>query len=69
MLKLSRKEIFDLDIWIEMLKICYPLNECQVKNLCEKVKNKKYHFFSIYFKYRQKKFSKKSQIFSKFKPQ
>ena len=48
MLKLSRKEIFDLDIWIEMLKICYPLNECQVKNLCEKVKKISFFFFHIF---------------------
>ena len=34
-------EIFDLDIWIEQLKNCYLLDECQVKILCEKVNNSK----------------------------
>lgn len=31
------KEIFDLDIWIEQLKIGEPLNEIQMKQLCKKV--------------------------------
>ena len=41
MSKLSKTEIADLDKWIELLKDCQPLQECQVKILCEKV---------IYFK-------------------
>ena len=35
---LSTREISDLDIWIEQLKYCLPLEECHVKNICEKVK-------------------------------
>ena len=38
MSKLSKTEIADLDKWIEQLKECQPLQECQVKILCEKVK-------------------------------
>ena len=34
---LSKKEISDLDICIEQLKLCFLLEECQIKNLCEKV--------------------------------
>ena len=45
MSKLSRTEISDLDKWIEQLKQCQPLEECQVKILCEKVTNK--IFFTI----------------------
>ena len=52
MSKLSKTEIADLDKWIEQLKECQPLEECQVKILCEKV-NKRH--FIIYY-YRQKKF-------------
>ena len=37
MSKLSKTEIADLDKWIEQLKECQPLQECQVKILCEKV--------------------------------
>ena len=37
MSKLSRGEIADLDKWIEQLKNFQPLEECQVKTLCEKV--------------------------------
>ena len=37
MSKLSKTEISDLDKWIEQLKECQPLEECQVKILCEKV--------------------------------
>ena len=51
MSKLSKTEISDLDKWIEQLKECQPLEECQVKILCEKVKIKLYN---IIF-YRQKK--------------
>ena len=40
MSKLSRTEIADLDKWIEQLKQCQPLEECQVKILCEKVPKK-----------------------------
>ena len=46
MSKLSRTEIADLDKWIEQLKECQPLEECQVKILCEKVNNKK--LFNIF---------------------
>ena len=51
MSKLSRTEISDLDKWIEQLKQCQPLEECQVKILCEKVTIK--NFFTLYkiFKY------------------
>ena len=35
---LSKTEIADLDKWIEQLKECQPLEECQVKTLCEKAK-------------------------------
>ena len=41
MSKLSRGEIADLDKWIEQLKKCKPLEECQVKTLCQKVINTK----------------------------
>ena len=37
MSKLSKTEIADFDKWIEVLKQCQPLEECQVKILCEKV--------------------------------
>ena len=37
MSKLSKTEIADFDKWIEQLKQCQPLEECQVKILCEKV--------------------------------
>ena len=40
MSKLSKGEISDLDKWIEQLKNCEPLDECQVKTLCDKVNNK-----------------------------
>ena len=46
MSKLSKTEIADLDKWIEQLKECQSLEECQVKILCEKVKNK----YIIYIK-------------------
>ena len=35
---LSKREISNLDIWIEQLKCCLPLEESNVKYLCEKVK-------------------------------
>ena len=38
-MSLSKTEINDLDKWIEQLKQCQPLEECQVKILCEKVIN------------------------------
>jgi hypothetical protein len=41
MSKLSKTEIGDFDKWIEQLKECQPLEECQVKILCEKVKYNK----------------------------
>jgi hypothetical protein len=37
---MSKKPICDinnLDQWIEQLRNCHPLEECQVKALCEKV--------------------------------
>ena len=37
MSKLTKTEIADLDKWIEQLKECKPLEECQIKVLCEKV--------------------------------
>ena len=37
MSKLSKSEISDLDKWIEQLRECQPLEESQVKTLCEKV--------------------------------
>ena len=40
MSKLLKGEISDLDKWIEQLKNCEPLEECQVKTLCDKVNNK-----------------------------
>ena len=54
MSKLSKSEISDLDKWIAQLKDCQPLEECQVKTLCEKViKPKNFIFitknFIIYF--------------------
>ena len=37
MSNLTKTEVADLDKWIEQLKECKPLEECQVKVLCEKV--------------------------------
>ena len=37
MSKLTKTDVADLDKWIEQLKECKPLEECQVKVLCEKV--------------------------------
>ena len=37
MSKLSKTEVSEFDKWIEQLKGCQPLEECQVKILCEKV--------------------------------
>ena len=52
MSKLSNGEIADLDKWIEQLKNCKPLEECQVKNLCEKViNNKKFNIFYNYINF------------------
>ena len=52
MSKLSKTEISDLDQWIEQLKNCQPLEECQVKILCEKVYQLKYNnkYILIYIK-------------------
>ena len=47
MSKLSKAEIADLDKWIEQLKDCQPLEECQVKILCEKVIINKYLIFIL----------------------
>ena len=55
MSKLSKAEIADFDKWIEVLKQCQPLEECQVKILCEKViliiYIKLKNFYNIIFTY------------------
>ena len=57
MSKLTKNEISDLDKWIEQLKECKPLEECQVKILCEKVIFPTiFYFYYIYLNYRQKKY-------------
>jgi hypothetical protein len=57
MSKLTKNEISDLDKWIEQLKECKPLEECQVKILCEKVIFPNiFYFYCIYLNYRQKKY-------------
>ena len=48
MSKLSKTEIGDLDKWIEQLKECQPLEECQVKILCEKVNKNIFNFNLLY---------------------
>ena len=48
MSKLSKSEISDLDKWIEQLKECQPLEECQVKILCEKVNKIPYEINLLY---------------------
>ena len=48
MSKLSKSEIADLDKWIEQLKQCQPLEECQVKILCEKVNKRIINISFIY---------------------
>ena len=58
---LSKREISNLDIWIEQLKCCLPLEESNVKYLCEKVK---YIYKLIYYQInRQKKYLEKKKIF------
>jgi hypothetical protein len=65
MSKLTKTEINDLDKWIEQLKECQPLEECQVKILCEKVINIILKLiFNLMNYYRQKKSSNKSQMFN-----
>ena len=65
MSKLTKSEINDLDKWIEQLKECQPLEECQVKILCEKVINIILKLiFNLMNYYRQKKSSNKSQMFN-----
>ena len=65
MSKLTKNEINDLDKWIEQLKECQPLEECQVKILCEKVINIILKLiFNLMNYYRQKKSSNKSQMFN-----
>ena len=57
MSKLTKNEISDLDKWIEQLKECKPLEECQVKILCEKVIFFNiFYIYYIYLNYRQKKY-------------
>ena len=34
---ISKDINYDLDIYIEQLKNCIPLQECQLKDLCQKV--------------------------------
>ena len=65
MSKLTKTDIADLDKWIEQLKECQPLEECQVKILCEKVINIILKLiFNLMNYYRQKKSSNKSQMFN-----
>ena len=47
MSKLSKAEISDLDKWISQLKDCQPLEDSQVKILCEKVIKSKIFIFLI----------------------
>ena len=49
MSKLSKGEVSDLDKWIAQLKDCQPLEECQVKTLCEKVIKRKNNIILNYF--------------------
>ena len=61
MSKLSKSEISDLDKWIAQLKDCQPLEECQVKTLCEKVIKSKNFIFTIkfhnlFYNYRPKRY-------------
>jgi len=70
MSKLSKNEISDLNKWIEQLKECKPLEECQVKILCEKVIFKIYlSLLYIYLNHRLKKYYKQSQMFNQCVPQ
>ena len=65
MSKLTKTEINDLDKWREQLKGCQPVEECQVKILCEKVINIILKLiFNLMNYYRQKKSSNKSQMFN-----
>ena len=48
MSKLTKTEVADLDKWIEQLKECKPLEECQVKVLCEKVLQKTNIIFNFF---------------------
>lgn len=62
-MKLSNSEISNLDKWIEQLKSCKPLEEMQVKQLCEKVTKiifLKQKIFIFLSKFRQKKSSSKN---------
>ena len=57
MSKLTKNEISDLDKWIEQLKECKPLEECQVKILCEKVIFlNSFYIHYIYLYYRPEKY-------------
>ena len=57
MSKLTKNEIADLDKWIEQLKECKPLEECQVKILCEKVILLNiFYIYYIYLNYRPEKY-------------
>ena len=57
MSKLTKNEISDLDKWIEQLKECKPLEECQVKILCEKVIFLNlFYIHYIYLYYRPEKY-------------
>ena len=53
----ERGEISDLDKWIEQLKECKPLEECQVKILCEKVIFLNlFYIYYLYLYYRPEKY-------------
>ena len=57
MSKLTKTEISDLDKWIEQLKECKPLEECQVKILCEKVIFLNlFYIYYLYLYYRPEKY-------------
>ena len=57
MSKLTKNELSDLDKWIEQLKECKPLEECQVKILCEKVIFLNlFYIYYLYLYYRPEKY-------------
>ena len=45
---LSKKEITDLEINIEQLQHCFPLEECQIKHLCDKVNKFNYLYNKLF---------------------
>ena len=57
MSKLTKTDVADLDKWIEQLKECKPLEECQVKILCEKVIFLNlFYIYYLYLYYRPEKY-------------